>query len=114
MPCRSRAIAMAAGVLPTPPKVATGTILEPPSKGSYQLFFYANGLLCFYHVNRGDGPYRFYQDDEDGFSRLYACAWTTAQDRVDLSRAVVLRLPVVGETTFAWGQLRDQIVCFFV
>ena len=86
------------------------TILEPPRKGSYQLFFYANGHLCFYHVNRGDGPYRSYKDDADGFSRLYACPWTPAQDRVDLSSAVVLRLPVVGETTFAWGQLRDQIV----
>ena len=86
------------------------TILEPPSEGSYQLFFYANGNLCFYHVNRRDGPYRLYKNDEDGFSRLYACPWTPAEEEVDLSKAVVLRLPVVGETTFAWGQLRDQIV----
>jgi hypothetical protein len=86
------------------------TILEPPSRGSYQLFFYANGYLCFYHVNRGDDPYRFYKDDEDGFSRLYACPWTPGPKKVDLSKAVVLRLPVVGETTFAWGQLRHQIV----
>lgn len=85
-------------------------ILEPPTKGSYQLFFYANGHLCFYHVNRQDRPYRFYENDEDGFSRLYACPWTPTQDEVDLSKAVVLRLPVVGETTFAWGQLGDQIV----
>ena len=34
------------------------TVLSPPDKGSYQLFFYANGYLCFYHVNRGDGGYR--------------------------------------------------------
>jgi hypothetical protein len=85
-------------------------ILEPPSRGSYQLFFYANGHLCFYHVNRQDRPYRFYESDEDGFSRLYACPWTPAESKVDLSKAVVLRLPVVGETTFAWGQLGDQIV----
>jgi len=85
-------------------------ILEAPSKGSYQLFFYANGHLCFYHVNRQDRPYRFYESDEDGFSRLYACPWTPAEDEVDLSKAIVLRLPVVGETTFAWGQLGDQIV----
>ena len=85
-------------------------ILEPPTKGSYQLFFYANGHLCFYHVNKQDRPYRFYKNDEDGFSRLYACPWTPAEDEVDLSKAVVLRLPVVGETTFAWGQLGDQIV----
>ena len=86
------------------------TILEPPSTGSYQLFFYANGHLCFYHVHRGDGPYRLYTDDEEGFSRLYACPWTPAEGKVDLARAVVMRLPVVGETTFAWGQLGDQIV----
>lgn len=85
-------------------------ILEPPSKGSYQLFFYANGHLCFYHVNRQDRPYRFYESDEDGFSRLYACPWTPAESEVDLSQAIVLRLPVVGETTFAWGQLGNQIV----
>ena len=85
-------------------------ILEPPGKGSYQLFFYAGGHLCFYHVNRQDRPYRFYENDEDGFSRLYACPWTPAENKVNLSKAVVLRLPVVGETTFAWGQLGDQIV----
>jgi len=86
------------------------TILEPPSEGSYQLFFYANGHLCFYHVNRQDRPYRAYRDDEDGFSRLYACPWTPDQPRVDLKSAATLRLPVVGETTFAWGQSRRQIV----
>lgn len=86
------------------------TILDPPDKGSYQLFFYANGHLCFYHVNRGDRGYRPYQNDEDGFSKLYACPWTPDDDAVDLTREVVLTLPVVGETTFAWGQLNRQIV----
>ena len=85
-------------------------ILNPPDEGSYQLFFYANGYLCFYHVNRHGRPYRLYKNDEDGFSRLYACPWTPAQGKVDLSKAITLRLPVVGETTFAWGQLNDQIV----
>ena len=86
------------------------TVLGPPERGSYQLFFYANGYLCFYHVNRNDQPYRFYKNDEDGFSRLYACPWTPAEEKVDLAKAITLRLPVVGETTFAWGQLKDQIV----
>ncbi len=86
------------------------SILEPPAEGSYQLFFYANGHLCFYHVNRGDRPYRPYENDDDGFSRLYACPWKPGKEPVDLSKAVTLRLPVVGETTFAWGQLGDQIV----
>lgn len=86
------------------------TILDPPDRGSYQLFFYANGHLCFYHVNRGDGGYRPYENEADGFSKLHACPWTPDEETVDLSRAVVMTLPVVGETTFAWGQLGDQIV----
>ena len=86
------------------------TILETPDEGRYQLFFYAHGHLCFYHVTRRGKPYRLYVNDEDGFSRLYACPWTPDQPRVDLSQAVTLRLPVVGETTFAWGQLGRQIV----
>ena len=86
------------------------TILEPPKEGSYQLFFYAHGHLCFYHVNRRGKPYHLYVNDEDGFCRLYACPWTLDQPRVDLSAAVTLRLAVVGETTFAWGQLGPQIV----
>ncbi len=91
-------------------KYSGRTILDPPDMGSYQLFFYANGHLCFYHVNRGDDGYRAYTDDKDGFSKLHACPWTPNEAAVDLSRAVVLTLPVVGETTFAWGQLGKQIV----
>lgn len=86
------------------------TILPRPAVGSYQLFFYSDGWLCFYHVNRGPGGYRPYRDDQDGFSRLYACPWTRDEPLVDLSQAITLTLPVVGETTFAWGQLGDQIV----
>ena len=86
------------------------TILSAPDTGSYQLFFYARGYLCFYHVNRGDGPYRPYENDADGFSRLYACPWTPEEATVDLNKAITHTLPVVGETTFAWGQLNDQIV----
>lgn len=86
------------------------TILGPPDEGYYQQFFYADGHLCFYHVNRRGGDYRPYEDDNHGFSKLYACPWTTDQTVVDLSKAVVLTLPVVGETTFAWGQLGRQIV----
>ena len=84
-------------------------ILEAPEVGNYQLFFYANGYLCFYHVQRGDGPYRPWKNDEDGFSKLYACPWKPGQGAVSLSRATVKTLPVVGETTFAWGVLGDQI-----
>jgi hypothetical protein len=84
--------------------------LVPPEQGEYRLFFYANGYLCFYHVNRKEGAYRPYTNDTDGFSKLYACPWTPDEPKVDLSKAIVLTLPVVGETTFAWGQLGNQIV----
>ena len=86
------------------------TILAPPKAGRYQLFFYAKGYLCFYHVNRGKRGYRPYANDADGFSKLYAVPWTSAEATVDLTRAVTLTLPVVGETTFAWGQFGKQIV----
>lgn len=86
------------------------TVLARPQHGSFQMFFYTNGYLCFYHVNRGPGGYRAYQDDEDGFSKLYACSWTPEDKEVNLANAIVLTLPVVGETTFAWGQLGQQIV----
>ena len=85
-------------------------VLEPPKQGSYQLFFYANGHLCFYHVHRNGKPYRPYQNDADGFSRLYACPWKPSDGPVDLTKAITLRLPIVGETTFAWGVLGDRIV----
>lgn len=84
-------------------------ILSPPDRGSYQLFFYANGHLCFYHVNRGEGDYRPYKRDAEGFSKLYACPWIASDEAVDLAKAVVLTLPMVGETTFAWGQSGNQV-----
>lgn len=86
------------------------TILLPPETGNYQLFFYANGYLCFYHVNRPDGPYKPWTNDSAGFSKLYACPWKPGDGKIDLSRATVMSLPIVGETTFAWGVLGDQIV----
>lgn len=85
-------------------------ILDRPEVGSYELFFYANGHLCFYHVNRRGGKYRHFVNDDDGFSKLVACPWTPSQSEVDLSKAVQLTLPIVGETTFAWGQLGKQII----
>lgn len=85
-------------------------ILDPPSAGSYQLFFYARGHLCFYHIDRHDGGYRPYASDDDGFSKLVACPWTPKEATVDLSKAVEMTLPIVGETTFAWGQIGKQIV----
>lgn len=86
------------------------TILPTPDRGAYQMFFYANGYLCFYHVERGDRAYRPYNNDQDGFSRLLACPWTPNEDCVDMSRALMMNLPIVGETTFAWGVWDKQIL----
>lgn len=86
------------------------TILSKPERGSYHLFFYANGYLCFYYIDRGEGGYRPFQNEADGFSKLYACPWTHDEDAVDLGKAIVLNLPIVGETTFAWGQSGRQII----
>ena len=86
------------------------TILDPPAQGSYALFFYANGHLCFFHIDRKDRPYRPWTSDSDGFSKLYACPWTPADERVDLAKAIIYTLPIVGETTFAWGQFGSQVL----
>lgn len=86
------------------------TILPPPKRGSYQLFFYADGFLCFYHIDRGQGGYRLFTSEADGYSKLYACPWKPGEGAVDLTKAVVKTLPVVGETTFAWGVRERQIV----
>jgi hypothetical protein len=87
-------------------------ILSPPEVGSRQRHYYASGHLFFYHVNRGErSEYRPWVSDVDGWSKLYACPWDPAEGgSVDLSRAVVTTLPVVGETTFAWGQLDGLVL----
>ncbi len=84
-------------------------ILGPPEQGSSGSFYYAGGHLCWYHIWRGavDG-YQPWESDEVGFSKLVACPWTPGEGPVDLSRAVVLTLPIVGETTFVWGQFGGE------
>jgi hypothetical protein len=34
-------------------------ILDRPDRGDYQMFFYANSYICFYHVVRGDSSQRW-------------------------------------------------------
>ncbi len=86
-------------------------ILQPPEKGSYHGFYYGGGHLLFYHTFRaGESGYREWENDETGFSKLYACPWRPGDEAVDLSQAVVKTLPVVGETPFAWGQLDDEMI----
>ena len=87
-------------------------ILGPPERGSYGLMYYANGYLCYYHQFAGTGSgYREYESDDAGFSRLYAVPWSPAAGgAADMSKAITLTLPQVGETTFAWGQFGDQVM----
>lgn len=85
-------------------------ILDAPARGFYACFYYANGFLCFYHIDRGEGGYRDYVSDDDGFSRLYACPWRPGQGAIDLAQATVLTLPYVGETTFAWGTFDGRVL----
>jgi hypothetical protein len=86
-------------------------ILQRPDRGTYQLFYYANGRLCFYHVDRGEGGYRPFTSDQDGFSKLYACRWAPGDGPIDPRDSAAARtLPIVGETTFAWGVLGGKIV----
>jgi hypothetical protein len=76
-------------------------ILSPPDIGGYHDFYYAQGHLCFYHRFSGD----------DGFTKLYACAWTPSNSgAIDITKAVVFVTPFNRETPFAWGQWQDQVV----
>jgi hypothetical protein len=86
-------------------------ILTKPAEGGYERFYYANGWLCFYHKHwAGKSGYRPYESDEKGYSKLYACPWRPGDGPADVTKAVVLTLPVVGETTFAFGQLGKQVL----
>lgn len=86
-------------------------ILDAPEQGAYTRMYYAAGHLCFYHTWwGGETGYRPYVSDETGFSRLYACPWTPSDGPIDLSRAKVKLLSVVGATTFAWGQRDGHVL----
>ena len=76
-------------------------ILSAPGQGNYRNFYYALGHLFFYHTLRG----------EEGFTRLYACPWLPSDDGpIDPARAPVLPLQFTGETPFAFGQYRNQVL----
>ena len=87
-------------------------LLAPPDLGEYQRFYYAHDHLFFYHTywaSRTD--YRLRTTDDEGFSKLYACPWRpTDGGGVDLDRAEVISLPVVGETPFSYGQFGDEVL----
>lgn len=87
------------------------TVLEAPGEGNYTGFYYAQGYLVFYHIYRpGDGGYRAYTSDAEGYSKLLACPWKPGDGPVDLGKATVETVPVVGEFPYAYGQLGDQVI----
>ncbi|MFN0198425.1 MAG: hypothetical protein ACKVT0_16895 [Planctomycetaceae bacterium] len=77
-------------------------ILVPPEVGQYYNFYYGNGHLAWFHTHK---------IENGGFTKLYAVAWNPAGDRqVDVARAVVHDLAIVGETPFSWGQFGEQLI----
>lgn len=87
------------------------TVLEPPAEGKYTGFYYAQGNLIFYHIYRpGETGYREYTTDPEGYSKLLACPWKPSDGAVDLGKAVVETVPVVGEFPYAYGQLGEQVI----
>ncbi len=87
-------------------------LLTEPQQGSYYRFYYAHGLLGFYHTDwAGQSGSRPYEQDSAGFTKLYACAWTPeSQVPLDLTKAIVRTLKYVGETPFAWGQFGGEVL----
>jgi hypothetical protein len=78
-------------------------ILAAPEAGQYYCFYYSHGHLIFYCTRPGT--------EEEGRTSLYACPWTPSQQTpIDLSEAKTLRLKYSGETPFAFGQLRKEVV----
>ncbi|MBP85949.1 MAG: hypothetical protein CMJ64_04400 [Planctomycetaceae bacterium] len=77
-------------------------ILAPPTEGRYYCFYYAHGRLFFYHTLR---------DDSRGFTKIHACDWTPSdQGVIDVSQAVTLDTKYIGETPFAWGQFKHEVL----
>jgi hypothetical protein len=76
-------------------------ILSKPEVGTYGTFYYAQGHLFFYHKG-GSG--------ETAFTKVHACPWQPGDGPIDVAQATVFTTPVKAETTFAWGQFRDQVI----
>jgi hypothetical protein len=87
------------------------TVLPAAEEGNYKGFYYGQGYLVFYHIYRpGATRYRSYAKDEQGYSKLYACPWKPGTGAVDLAKATVMTVPIVGEFPYAYGQLGDQVI----
>ncbi len=87
------------------------TMLAAPAEGNYAGFYYAQGYLIFYHIYRpGETGYRSYTTDAEGYSKLIACPWKPGDGPIDVSKASVETVPVVGEFPYAYGQLGNQAI----
>ncbi|MFV2069296.1 MAG: hypothetical protein ACC645_20210 [Pirellulales bacterium] len=87
------------------------TVLSAAKEGNYKGFYYAQGYLVFYHIYRpGEAKYRPHVKDANGYSKLYACPWRPGAGAVDLDKATVMTVPIVGEFPYAYGQLGDQVI----
>ena len=86
-------------------------ILTKPDEGDYYRFYYAQGHLFFYHTFWADQRgYRDHTTDAEGYTKLYACPWKPGDDALDMTKAVVKTLPFVGESPFAYGQFRGDVL----
>ncbi|MDA0833288.1 MAG: hypothetical protein O2955_03700 [Planctomycetota bacterium] len=77
-------------------------ILDAPDVGRYYNFYYAQGHLSWYHAHKVD---------VGGFTKLHAVPWDPKSgEKIDLDKAITHDLEKVGETPFAWGQYREQVL----
>ena len=73
-------------------------ILMKPDEGHYHHFYYSHGHLVFY------------QDKDPEWSKLHAVSWRPDDGPLDLDKVITLDLRYAGETSFAAGQLGDEII----
>ncbi len=76
-------------------------ILPAPKQGHHHQFYYANGHLSFFHMNRSADP---------PYSRIFAVPWKPGDGALDLSKAITFDVKYPGETPFSIGQLGDEII----
>ncbi|MCP4643341.1 MAG: hypothetical protein GY851_23040 [bacterium] len=88
------------------------TVIAKPPEGAYTGYYYAYGHVILYHTFWSDTRgYRSYADDASGYTRILACPWRPEDGTpADMTKAVVLTLPVVGEFPYAFGQLRGEVL----
>ncbi len=78
------------------------TLLEAPRQGRIYNFYFARGHLFSYFTHRSDSVER---------TEILAFPWKPSDAApLVLSQAVVMRTKYDGETPFAWGQFRGEVL----